>query len=85
MSKNLRKLVLTLETYREVFNPPQEQRAILRKAEKNAEAILRNGMKLAMNKNASTPIKGRRNSPIKTFNLTVPAKVKKGRFVTSTR
>jgi hypothetical protein len=85
MSKNLRKIVLTLETYREIFNPPKEQRAILRNAEKKAEAILMRGMKVAMNKNAPTPIKGKRNSPIKTFNLTVPAKVTKGRFVTHIR
>jgi hypothetical protein len=85
MNKNLRKLVLTLETYREVFNPPREQRAILRNAEKKAEAILLKGMKVALNKNVSTPVKGKRNSPIKTYNLTVPAKVTKGRFVTHTR
>jgi hypothetical protein len=85
MNKNLRKIVLTLETYREIFNPPKEQRAILRNAEKKAQAILLKGMKVALNKNVSTPVKGRRTSPIKTFNLTVPAKVTKGRFVTYTR
>lgn len=85
MNKNLRKIVLTLETYREVFNPSKQQRAILRNAENKAQAILLKGMKVVMNKNASTPVRGRRTSPIKTFNLTVPAKVTKGRFVTYTR
>jgi hypothetical protein len=84
-NKNLRKIVLTLETYREIFSPSKQQRAILRKAENKAQAILFQGMKVAMNKNVSTPIRGRRTSPIKTFNLTVPAKVTKGRFVTYTR
>lgn len=85
MNKNLRRIVLTLETYREIFNPPKDQRAILRNAEKKAQAILLKGMKVALNKNASTPVRGRRTSPMKTFNLTVPAKVKTGRFVTYTR
>ena len=85
MSKNLRKIVLTLETYREIFNPLKEQRAILQNAEKKAQAILLKGMKVAINKSVSTPVKGRRKSPNKKFNLTVPAKVTKGRFVTYTR
>jgi hypothetical protein len=41
--KNLRKLVLMIETYREIFNPPRNQREILRKAEKQAQAILLKG------------------------------------------
>jgi len=85
MNKNLRKIVLTLETYREIFNPPKEQRTILRNAEKKAQDILLKGMRVALNKNTSTPLKGRRTSPNKRFNLTVPAKVKTGRFVTYTR
>lgn len=58
--KNLRKLVLMLETYREVFNPPRNQREILRKAEKQAQAILLNKMRVTPNKNTSTPVKGKR-------------------------
>ena len=85
MNKNLRKIVLTLETYGKIKNPSKQQRAILRNAQNKAQAILLQGMKVAMNKNASTPVRGRRTSPIKTFNLTVPAKVTKGRFVTYTR
>jgi hypothetical protein len=85
MNKNLRRIVLTLETYREIFNPPKNQRAILRNAEKKAQAILLKGMNVALNKAVSTPVKGRRTSPVRTFNLTVPSKVTKGRFVTYTR
>ena len=85
MNKNLRRIVLTLETYREIFNPPRDQRAILKNAEKKARAILMKGMQVALNKNISTPVRGRRTSPIKTFNLSVPSKVKTGRFVTYTR
>lgn len=58
--KNLRKLVLMIETYREVFNPPRNQREILRKAEKQAHAVLLKGMNVASNKNTSTPVKGKR-------------------------
>jgi hypothetical protein len=58
--KNLRKLVLMLETYREVFNPPRNQREILKKAEKQAQAVLLKGMNVALNKNTLTPVKGKR-------------------------
>jgi hypothetical protein len=58
--KNLRKLVLMLETYREVFNPPRNQREILKKAEKQAQAVLLKGMNVALNKNTLTPVRGRK-------------------------
>jgi len=58
--KNLRKLVLMIETYREVFNPPRNQREILRKAEKQAQAVLLNKMRVTPNKNTPTPVKGKR-------------------------
>jgi hypothetical protein len=58
--KNLRKLVLMIQTYREVFNPPRNQYEILRKAEKQAQAILLKGMTVASNKKTPTPVRGRR-------------------------
>lgn len=82
---SLLRAVLRLETAREAFMfPTNEQKKVIKLAEKAAEAILIQGMAVAANKNVLTKPTTKKN-PNVIYNLTVPAKMKKGRFNVKTR
>ena len=81
---NLRRVVLTLETFREMMYGTKEQQNILRTAERAAEAILFQAMAVAANKNVLTKSTTKKK-PNVTFNGSLPSKIKKGRFSVASR
>ena len=81
---NLRRVVLTLETFREMMYGTKEQQNILRTAERAAEAILVQAMAVAANKNVLTKPTTKKK-PNVTFNAKLPAKIKRGRFTVASR
>jgi hypothetical protein len=82
---SLLRAVLRLETARSAFMfPTKEQQKIINMASNAAEAILIQGMTVAANKNVLTkPTTKKKNNVL--YNLSVPAKMKKGRFNVKTR
>lgn len=64
----LRELVLGIETYREIFNPPKKEKAILRKLEKEAWGIIKANTAVTPNNRVLTPVKGR-GSPVRVYKL----------------
>jgi hypothetical protein len=87
-SLNLRKALLVKLALEEAtyFRPNKAQLAQLKSIKKHLKLYnLNNIAHVTPNKRVLTPVSGKKKSPNKTFNLSVPHKVKKGRFVIATR